>query len=123
MKISITRIFTFDSAHYLPNHEGKCQNLHGHTYKLEVSVAGPVQTSGPETGMVLDFGTLDSIVKRNVLNILDHTDLNGIFENPTAEEMVSWLWEELNVPYTGTGAELEKIRLWETPNSYAEVGK
>ena len=126
LEVSITRIFTFDSAHYLPHHRGKCKELHGHTYKLEVTVSGTVDPGpGSETGMVMDFGRLDKLVKDRIVNVLDHTNLNDTFDNPTAEVMVRWSWDKLwSVLHKDPRVRnLEKVRLWETPNSYAEVDR
>jgi len=107
----IVREFTFDSAHKLDWHNGKCKNLHGHTYRLQVWVKGSLT----EEGIVLDFKELDKIVKEEVINILDHKFLNEVIENPTAENMCIWIWnhlkEKLNYIY--------EIRLWETPKSFA----
>ena len=87
----ITKIFTFDAAHALTQYYGKCENMHGHTYRLEVTVEGPVA----ENGMVVDFVLLKRIVKRRVLEKLDHQNLNDHFENPSAELIAQWIWEQL----------------------------
>ena len=58
MKTTITVAITFAAAHRLPDHEGKCCRLHGHTYGLEVTVEGTPQESGPAAGMVMDFAEL-----------------------------------------------------------------
>lgn len=88
----VTKIFTFDAAHNLTNYYGKCERLHGHTYKLEVTLEGEVQGNG----MVIDFVVLKRIVKKHVLDQLDHRYLNDVVENPSAERMVTWIWERLN---------------------------
>jgi 6-pyruvoyltetrahydropterin/6-carboxytetrahydropterin synthase len=119
--ISITRIFKFEAAHCLPNHPGKCKNLHGHSYKLEVEV-----TSGPEgllnsQKMIMDFGDLKSIVNPMIDEFLDHHFLNESLDEeiPTAEVMVTsianWMVSQLISPLR-----LIRVRLWETENSYAE---
>lgn len=87
----VTKGFTFDAAHALTQYYGKCENLHGHTYRLEVTVEGPVH----ENGMVVDFVLLKRIVKRVVLSQLDHKNLNDHFENPSAENIATWIWEQL----------------------------
>lgn len=87
----VTRKFTFDSAHYLTDYYGKCERIHGHTYKLEVTLEGNVQSNG----LVIDFVLLKRIVQKNVLAKLDHQNLNDIIENPTAERVVMWIWEQL----------------------------
>ena len=53
--MKITKIFTFDSSHMLDGHDGKCQNLHGHTYKLEITVSDDPVRGGPKDGIVMDF--------------------------------------------------------------------
>jgi 6-pyruvoyltetrahydropterin/6-carboxytetrahydropterin synthase len=116
-KLTVTKIFTFDAAHRLPHHKGNCRNLHGHTYKLEVTVSGEVKKSGPATGMIIDFTMLKMYVQQKVLDLYDHRDLNICFENPTAEIMVEAIAASLlNLPEF----KLEKVRLWETDTSYAE---
>ena len=68
----VSKEFSFDMAHLLDGHDGKCQNLHGHTYKLQVEVCGNLYASGAKQGMVIDFSDLKSIVKRAVLDPMDH---------------------------------------------------
>lgn len=129
MKTSVCKIFTFEAAHYLPGYDGKCRNLHGHSWKLEVEVSGLVT---PRTGMVVDFSNLKNLVNDEVISKLDHTCLNealaGIMEdcygvtNPTCENLVEWIWKKLS-PMGGwtETIKLERLRLYETPDSYAEV--
>ena len=66
--MKVTREMTFDSAHMLSNYVGRCHNLHGHTYKLQVTLEGEVED---ETGMVVDFQTLDQYI-RSVIDSYDH---------------------------------------------------
>jgi len=87
----LTKIFTFEAAHKLTKYHGKCERMHGHSYKLEVTIEGESQ----ENGMILDFGVLKKIVKEQVLNKLDHYTLNDIIENPTCENMAQWIWTQL----------------------------
>ena len=61
MTTSITKRFTFEAAHSIPHHTGKCKNLHGHSYILEITVTGPIQESGPEMGMVMDFTEISNV--------------------------------------------------------------
>jgi 6-pyruvoyltetrahydropterin/6-carboxytetrahydropterin synthase len=116
--ISIGKIFSFEAAHTLPNHEGKCRNLHGHSYRLEVEVTKEVNQ---ETGMVMDFGDLTCIVHKYIIDILDHSNLNTINKNPTAERlllgMVNVLKNFNNPPHE---VKLKRLRLWETEKCYAE---
>ena len=73
-KIRITKEFVFDMAHALSNYDGKCKNIHGHTYKLFVTLIGiPCEDcSSPKNGMVLDFGDLKNIVKIPIVDVFDH---------------------------------------------------
>ena len=64
----ISKEFSFDMAHLLDGHDGKCQNLHGHTYKLQVEISGDLYESGAKKAMVIDFSDLKSIVKKTILD-------------------------------------------------------
>jgi len=113
--VSITKVFTFDSAHSLPNYPGHCKNIHGHTYKLEVTVRGEIN---PVTGMVIDFYDLKSIVREYAVSKLDHCYINDILPCiPTAENIAIWICRSIQtkVPM------LYKVKLWETPTSAVEV--
>lgn len=112
--MNVCKHFTFDAAHFLPAHPGKCRNLHGHTYHMEVEIGAETLTDG----MVMDFGDLKGLVQP-LLDRLDHTYLNDLFPTPTAELMVRGIWDEL-APQIPEPARLERVRLWETPTSYAE---
>jgi 6-pyruvoyltetrahydropterin/6-carboxytetrahydropterin synthase len=115
--VVIRKTFRFEAAHVLPFHPGKCARLHGHSYRFEVAVAGPLQTSGPATGMVVDFDDLSAIVRPLVVDRLDHSSLNDLLENPTAEEIARWIWAELAPRIAG----LAEIVVWETQNACAVV--
>lgn len=116
MRTRITRIFTFDSAHLLAWHAGKCQRLHGHTYRLEVSLEGPVGAHG----IVMDFAELDALVQREVISRFDHRYLNDLLDNPTAELVAADIWERLESGIGG-GASLAHLKLWETADSAVEL--
>ncbi len=113
--MQIRKHFTFEAAHVLPHHPGKCSRLHGHSYRLEVAVEGPLHRSGPASGMVLDFDELKSIVERTVIEPLDHQSLNDVVANPTAELLAAWIWEQLAPQLPG----LAEVVLWETPTACA----
>jgi 6-pyruvoyltetrahydropterin/6-carboxytetrahydropterin synthase len=70
-KIRITKIFTFETAHALHGYDGKCKNLHGHSYKLSVTLIGtPINNSSHvKNGMVMDFGDLKKIVKEDIVDV------------------------------------------------------
>ena len=107
----IGREFSFDAAHKLDWYNGKCKNLHGHTYKLIVLVKGDLN----ENGIIIDFKELDDIVKKEVMDILDHSYLNEVIKNPTAENICVWIWDKLKNKIIG----LYEIKLWETADSFA----
>ena len=125
--ISVTKIFKFDAAHFLPEHSGKCAELHGHTYRLEVTVArkaGGLVADGSSAGMVIDFGDLKAIVQREIIEKVDHKMLNEVFPfRTTAENMVVYFHEVLEQQLVPLGVEVLKLRLWETQTSFAEVVK
>lgn len=135
----VAKEFSFDMAHMLDGHDGKCRNLHGHTYRLQVEIAGELYTGGAKKGMVIDFSDLKAIVKRAVLDPMDHA---FIYDNTSARESkVADLLQELNSKTfalgTRTTAEemarfifnllkeqenlpVSAIRLWETATSFCE---
>ncbi len=140
-KIRLTKEFDFEMAHALWNYDGKCKNIHGHTYKLIVTVEGtPVNDpENPKNGMVMDFGELKKIVKENIIDKHDHyLVLNGNtphkdidlskfnirlvqYKNyqPTCENLVSEFAEILKNKLPGY-VKLCKVILYETQTSYAE---
>jgi len=121
MRISVEKTFEFHAAHYLPHHEGKCKNLHGHTYKLAVTVSGDVRSDwSPEAGMIMDFGKLKEIVNAKIINKYDHSNLNFHFENPTAEVMARKIFTVLQTELPER-VYLRSVRLYETPTSCAIV--
>lgn len=133
MKVSKT--LTFDAAHQLVGHFGKCANLHGHTYKVEISLAGETVQQGSSQGMVVDFYHVKKIAGKFV-DRLDHAVLlqgnEPIFLEDavdtkrvifgfrtTAENMsrfLTWTLTELMWKY----ARIDSIKLWETPSGCAE---
>ncbi len=90
--------FTFEAAHRLPRvPEGhKCARLHGHSYRVEVHVEGPVD---PDSGMVVDFADIKAAF-RPLSERLDHFYLNDVegLENPTSENLAKWIWDRLVAP-------------------------
>jgi 6-pyruvoyltetrahydropterin/6-carboxytetrahydropterin synthase len=151
MLTRVSKEFTFDAAHMLTGHEGLCKNLHGHTYKVVVAVSlktpTGLMTSGPSEGMVLDFKDLKNALNARLFNQLDHSYIynskGGAAERaiaellealgmrtfdmmmkPTAENMARYFFE---VIASEMGASLdyqlrlEKVTVWETPTSFAEV--
>ena len=111
----IRKLFHFEAAHVLPFHQGKCARLHGHSYRLEVTIAGPLRQGGPDRGMVMDFGDLSRIVKAEVLARVDHRSLNDIVENPTCERVLEWIAATL-APHL---PQFDELVLWETQTACA----
>ena len=110
--MQIGKEFVFDAAHNLPNYHGKCERLHGHTYRLQVTVEAPVD---PETGIACDFCEIGDVVKAEVIEVLDHTYLNETIPTSTAENVAIWIWGRVAEKLK---AELVEIKLWETPTSW-----
>lgn len=117
--IMITKKFEFDAAHRLENYDGNCANLHGHRYKLEVSVLGYINE---EKYLAVDFRDLKSLGKELIVNKLDHRNLNEVLDfNTSCENVAYWIWEALEDTVTKYGCELYEIKLWETPDSYVTL--
>ena len=93
--MEIFKTVHFEAAHWLPHvpETHPCRRLHGHGYKLEIHVAGPVD---PKAGWVMDFGDIRKALQP-VLDQLDHRCLNDIagLENPTSENLIRWVWARL----------------------------
>tara|TARA_Y100001935_G_C17283654_1_gene499023 strand:- start:1116 stop:1568 length:453 start_codon:yes stop_codon:yes gene_type:complete len=139
--IRITKEFKFEMAHALPNHEGLCKNVHGHSYVLAVTLLGQAvkDESRSDHGMVMDFGDLKKIVFENVINVFDHalvlykgssdklvSELKDNFAklilvdyHPTSEQMILDIKDRIqaNLP---ENIKLIKLLLRETANAYAE---
>jgi 6-pyruvoyltetrahydropterin/6-carboxytetrahydropterin synthase len=137
----ITREFTFEASHHLPGHQGKCRRPHGHSYRLQVSLRGPIIDAPGQSddGMVVDFEDLKQIVTTMILEHLpdsllkgnatqpiqsggmDHNDLNALTGiRTTAENLVHWIWDTLVVGGVPDHL-LYRIRLWETQKGYVEI--
>lgn len=110
--LSITKRFTLEAAHRLPKHPGKCFNMHGHSYKLEVTMTGLVNK---DTGMIEDFDELNNIVKTLIINKYDHQTLNEYYETPTAENLALFWLKNLR----GHDSRFVKLTVWETESSSA----
>ncbi len=119
----LSKLFHFEAAHHLPGHKGKCARTHGHSYRLEVALRGPIRHLPGQTddGMVMDFGELSQIVRNSILEQLDHQDLNAVTGmHTTAENLAHWIWETLLDAGLPENL-LYRIRLWETESSYVEI--
>jgi 6-pyruvoyltetrahydropterin/6-carboxytetrahydropterin synthase len=113
--VLLRKEFTFDAAHNLVRYHGKCEALHGHTYHLAVVLEG---TPGEE-GMILDFSELSRIVKERVVSRLDHAYINDILEQPTAENIAHWVWDQIEEEVSRPNCELSEVEIWETLSSCA----
>jgi 6-pyruvoyltetrahydropterin/6-carboxytetrahydropterin synthase len=125
-RVLVSKEFTFDSAHHLHCYEGKCKNLHGHTYKVVFGLSGFVD----DRGLMMDFGDIKEIWKNEIEIHLDHKYLNETLPpmNTTAENIVVWIYEKMAEALLNEerqqqylGARVEFVRLFETPTSYAEA--
>ncbi|MDQ7916668.1 6-carboxytetrahydropterin synthase [Mesonia sp. MT50] len=141
-KIRITKQFNFETGHALYGYDGKCKNVHGHSYKLNVSVIGePINDSeNVKNGMVIDFGDLKKIVKEEIVDRFDHAtvlnkntphlelaeelikrDHNVILVEyqPTSEQMIIDFAQKIKSRLP-TDIKLHSLRLQETDTSFAE---
>lgn len=112
--ISISRQYRFEAAHFLPDvPDGhKCKNMHGHNYRIVVTIIGQGQFGGIDArGFVMDFAELDAIVLP-LLSLLDHKVLNDTIRNPTAEHLAFWI--AMGVP------QVNSVRVYETDDCWAE---
>ncbi|WDV06904.1 6-carboxytetrahydropterin synthase QueD [Lysinibacillus irui] len=121
-RVLVSKEFTFDAAHHLHHYEGKCKNLHGHTYRVILGLSGYTD----ERGLMIDFGDIKEIWKQKIEIHLDHRYLNETLPpmNTTAENIVVWIYEKLTEALLDeryNGACVEFIRLYETPTSFAEA--
>lgn len=113
----LTIINAFEAAHSIRNYPGKCNRLHGHNWKVEVTVKG---TKLDKLGMLIDFGDLKSEVTK-VLDNLDHYYINEVSPfceiNPTAENLAKYIYDELIKNDIFKTIKLQSIKVWESPNS------
>lgn len=141
--IRITKVFRFEMAHALWNYEGKCKNIHGHSYVLDVTLSGiPKNEAGhPDDGMIMDFGKLKKLIKRAVIDHVDHAFLINTqdtcldqlinsqtlpFDNikkvpfqPTSENLIHYFAEMIR-ELLPEDVSLFSLKLQETDTSYVE---
>jgi 6-pyruvoyltetrahydropterin/6-carboxytetrahydropterin synthase len=139
--IRITKMYDFEMAHVLKDYDGPCRNIHGHSYKLFVTIAGtPVaDENSPKKGMVMDFKDLKAIVRKNIVDRFDHA---LVISSKTDTEMIDnikkYVEKLIIVDYQPTSenlvtdfaaiiqsllpenVELHSVRLWETATSYSD---
>jgi 6-pyruvoyltetrahydropterin/6-carboxytetrahydropterin synthase len=140
-KIRVTKEFGFETAHALWNYDGPCRNVHGHSYKLFVTLIGePVNDpANPKNGMVIDFGDLKKLVNKEIVKVFDHSVvISNNFEREKLEALEKMFGNVLEVDYQPTcenlvtdiagriksrlpaNISLHSLRLYETATSYAE---
>jgi len=144
--MQITCRLEFDSGHRIPHHQSQCQHLHGHRYAIEITLSGDIiATEGsPRQGMVMDFSDVKAIARRELVDVWDHAFLVyrgdtvvteflnsipghktvGLSTVPTAENLAVEAFAILSRAYQdfyGNHLRLERVRLFETPNSWADA--
>jgi len=144
----ITRRLEFDAGHRIPNHESQCRHLHGHRYALEVTLDGDVISDAKDVrhGMVMDFSEVKAIAQRHVVDAWDHAFLawrddaavlnflgtqpghkTALFDAPpTAEHLALTALRILDKAYQdkyGNNLRLAKVRIYETPNCWADADR
>ena len=142
----ITRRIEFDAGHRIPDHNSQCRNLHGHRYAIEIALAGDVigRSGDSANGMVMDFSEVKSLAKEHLVDRWDHAFLVYVGDHevasflqslpghktvlldciPTAENLALQAFRILNAVYRdtyGNHLRLERVRLFETPNCWADV--
>jgi 6-pyruvoyltetrahydropterin/6-carboxytetrahydropterin synthase len=107
----------FDAAHYLPEYHGKCERLHGHSFKVVIRAEG--HTVGND-GMAYDFAEMKRHL-REALGKVDHTCLNELDEftsvPPSSENIATWLYGELEPRFSGGPLRLAAVEVWESPTA------
>lgn len=144
--ISVTRKLEFDAGHRIPDHRSQCRNLHGHRYVLEITLVGDVidAPNASDNGMVMDFSDIKSIAKTHIVDLWDHaflvykedTSVRGFLDTlpdhktvvidciPTAENLATIIFRTLAPQYQSrydTHLRLSRVRLYETPNCWADA--
>ena len=117
MKLGVST--DFSAAHSLPRHPGKCKNLHGHTYRLDVVVEGDKKE---DTECVADFSEVKAVVEE-VIELVDHKFLNEIISYPTSENIALFLKEQLEKKLNDSnlGVSLYSLRIWEGKDKWVMV--
>ena len=123
MKLEVYREVQFSSAHRLRNYHGKCENLHGHNWRVRLFVT---REQLDETGFVMDFKVLDAILK-DIMDVLDHKDLNSLEEfsviNPTAENIALLILKlaQKEVLARDKEVKVSRVCVWESDKSCSIV--
>lgn len=142
----ITRRLEFDAGHRIPDHKSQCRHLHGHRYAIEITLSGEIihQDGNAANGMVMDFSEVKALAKKHVVDLWDHAFLayagdapiiaflNTLPDHktvildtpPTAENLAETAFTILDAVYRdnfGNHLRLERVRLYETPNCWADA--
>ncbi|MBK8523626.1 MAG: 6-carboxytetrahydropterin synthase QueD [Betaproteobacteria bacterium] len=142
----ITRRLEFDAGHRIPDHKSQCRHLHGHRYAIEITLSGDVirQDGDAANGMVMDFSEVKALAKQHVVDVWDHAflvysgdtavleflqtmpaHLTGVLDCvPTAENLAATAFRILDPVYRdtyGNDLRLQQLRLYETPNCWADA--
>ena len=123
MKLEVYREVQFSSAHRLRNYHGKCENMHGHNWRVRLFVT---REKLDETGFVMDFKVLDAVLKK-IMELLDHKDLNSLEEfqtvNPTAENIALLIFKlaEKEISVIDKEVRVSRVSVWESDKSCAIV--
>lgn len=125
--VEVTKIVDFEAAHRLPGYNGDCAKLHGHSYRVEVTVRGSVPENpgkvmnfSPYDYMVLDFTLLKDMIKKSILDKYDHAYINDFLVCPTAEMMAVDIFNTLRPKLEALRTTIVSVKVWETKTSYAE---
>ncbi len=143
MLLQITRRVEFDAGHRIVDHLHHCRHLHGHRYVLELTITGALknQNGAPDNGMIADFGELKSLLNQHLVEVWDHaflaweedravlSFLNTLPEHktvilknvPTVENLAKEAFQILSPILEGKNLKIARLKLFETPNSWAEV--
>ena len=144
--MQITTRLEFDAGHRIPSHKSQCRNPHGHRYAIEITLSGDIirREGASDNGMVMDFSDVKTIARKAVVDVWDHAFLvykgddtvlgflNTLPDHktvimdtiPTAENMAAEAFRILDALYRdtyGNHLKLERVRLYETPNSWADA--
>lgn len=144
--MQITRRLEFDAGHRIPDHKSQCRHLHGHRYAIEITLEGDIinKPGDAANGMVMDFSDVKAIAKREIIDVWDHAFLvfagdTAVVEFlntlpnhktvaldciPTAENLAQKAFQILSTAYQdsyGNHLRLVRVRLYETPNCWADA--
>jgi 6-pyruvoyltetrahydropterin/6-carboxytetrahydropterin synthase len=109
--MELSAIFHFAASHFLTKYHGTCEKLHGHNYKIKISIKGKVKNDG----IVKDFKLIKEIYQKKIHVKLDHSHLNNLIDNPSVENIAIWIWQQLK-----NHLPLKSITIYETDNYYCK---